>query len=215
MVTGPVITTDTAYDDYTYLALGDSYTIGESVPETARFPEQAVQLLRAAHIRIAAPRIVATTGWTTDELHAGITTSNIQGIYDVGTLLIGLNDQYRRRLVAEYRPLFTALLQQAIGFAGGHAERVVVISIPDWGVTPYASGRNRQQIAAEIDAYNVANKAITASMGAAYLDITPGSRKAATDTSLIAEDGLHPSGKAYTIWAKALVPLLKKALGKQ
>lgn len=214
MVLDPVITTDTAHYDYTYLALGDSYTIGESVPETARFPEQVVQLLREEHIRIAAPRIVATTGWTTDELQAGIKAANLQSSYDVVTLLIGVNDQYRGRPVQDYRPSFTALLQQAIGFAGGRAERVVVISIPDWGATPYASGRNREQIAREIDAFNAANKEIAATMQVAYLDITPGSRKAATDASLVAQDGLHPSGKAYTIWAKGLVPLLKKALGR-
>jgi lysophospholipase L1-like esterase len=214
MMPDPVITADTSRHTYTYLALGDSYTIGESVPEAERFPVQVVQLLREQQLDIATPRIVATTGWTTDELQAGIKAAHIQPSYDVVTLLIGVNDQYRGRSVEEYRPLFTVLLDQAIDFAGGHPERVVVISIPDWGATPYAAGRNRELIAKAIDAFNAANESIAASKKVAYLDITPGSRKAATDHSLVAPDGLHPSGKEYTAWAKGLAPLLKKALGK-
>ncbi|ASZ15141.1 MULTISPECIES: SGNH/GDSL hydrolase family protein [Chitinophaga] len=192
----------------TYLALGDSYTIGESVTEPERFPEQAVALLARRGIRVASPRIIAITGWTTDELAQAIQAAGIKTTYHIVTLLIGVNNQYRGRSLEEYRVQFAQLLEQAIAFAGGDVRRVVVLSIPDWGVTPYAEGRDRAQIATEIDAFNAANKAITLRYGAGYLDITPVSRQGATDATLQAADGLHPSGKQYTLWAQRLSLLL-------
>ncbi|HET7435871.1 MAG TPA: SGNH/GDSL hydrolase family protein [Thermoanaerobaculia bacterium] len=182
-----------------YLALGDSYTIGESVPEADRFP---VQLARA--LNIAPPQIIAKTGWTTDELNAAIDAANPQGPFDLVTLLIGVNNQYRGRDINEYRTQFAALLQRAIGFAGGDARKVVVVSIPDWGVTPFAEGRDRAKIGEEIDAFNAVNREETAKAGARYADITAGSRNAATDASLVAGDGLHPSGKMYADWVSAI-----------
>lgn len=192
---------------HTYLALGDSYTIGELVNEADRFPVQAARMLGEQGISVSDPRIIARTGWTTDELADAIADAHVTETYDLVTLLIGVNNQYRGRTVANYRPEFKALLEQAIGFAGGNASHVVVLSIPDWGVTPFAADRDREKIAREIDAYNAANKEITAALGAHYVDITPSTRKAATDKSLVAEDGLHPSGKEYGEWAKALVPV--------
>lgn len=193
-----------------YLALGDSYTIGESVAPEERFPAQTVQLLRQQGLAISDPQIIAVTGWTTDELQQGIREAAISGTFDVVTLLIGVNNQYRGRDVDNYRTEFAALLHQAIGFAGGRAGKVVVLSIPDWGVTPFAVARDRAAIAWEIDVYNAANKAIAADSGVHYLDITPLTREAATDTSLIAPDGLHPSGKDYARWATALSKILGK-----
>ncbi|NSL88191.1 SGNH/GDSL hydrolase family protein [Chitinophaga sp. Mgbs1] len=203
---------DTTMQSVSYLALGDSYTIGECVPEPERFPVQTTRLLRSKGIPVEDPVIVATTGWTTDELKAGIEAAGIHGTYDLVTLLIGVNNQYRGRSVENYIPEFTGLLQQALAFAGNRPSRVVVLSIPDWGVTPFAEGRDRAAIAQEIDAYNAAGKAIAASMHVAWLDITHYTREAVQDASLVAGDGLHPSGKDYARWANDLSSVLQQAL---
>jgi lysophospholipase L1-like esterase len=188
-----------------YLALGDSYTIGESVAPADRFP---VQLARELHV--GQPQIIAKTGWTTDELNAAIDAANITGTYELVTLLIGVNNQYRGRDAEQYRGEFAALLQRAIGFAGGDAKNVVVVSIPDWGVTPFAEGRNRAEIAAAIDRYNAVNREETARAGARYVDITPVSR--GTDPGLVASDGLHPSGQQYAAWVRLILPEARAAL---
>ena len=180
-----------------YLALGDSYTIGESVAEAERFPVQLARKLKAGD-----PTIIAKTGWTTDELNAAIDAANPQGPYDLVTLLIGVNNQYRGRSADEYRTQFAALLQRAIGFAGGNASKVIVVSIPDWGVTPFAKDRDRAKIAREIDQFNAINREEAAKAGARYADITPISRRA--DASLVAGDGLHPSGKQYAEWVNVI-----------
>jgi lysophospholipase L1-like esterase len=182
-----------------YLALGDSYTIGESVAEADRWPNQLARALGAAN-----PEIIARTGWTTDELSAEIDRFLPKGPYELVTLLIGVNNQYRARDVNQYRKEFAVLLKRAIGFAGGDPQRVIVVSIPDWGVTPFAEGRDRAKIAREIDQYNAVNREETAKAGAKYADITPISRR--DDPSLIAGDGLHPSGKQYAEWVKAITP---------
>lgn len=189
---------------YSYLALGDSYTIGEKVNADENFPSQVVSMLRTEGRYLSAPQIIATTGWTTDELQAAIDKAQLKRTYDFVTLLIGVNNQYRGRQVADYIPEFENLLQQAISFAGGDNSHVIVLSIPDWGVTPFAGDRDRGQIARDIDAYNAANKQISAKYGVHYIDITPETRKAGGDASLLAEDGLHPSGKAYGEWARKI-----------
>lgn len=186
-----------------YLALGDSYTIGESVAESDRFP---VQLAR--ELGLGAPQIIARTGWTTDELNAAIDAANPAGPFDLVTLLIGVNNQYRGRDAEQYRGEFSALLQRAIGFAGGNAQKVIVVSIPDWGVTPFAEGRDRAKIAAEIDRYNAINREEAARAGARYVDITPISR--ANDAALVAGDGLHPSGKQYSEWVKSIASVARR-----
>lgn len=197
----------------TYLAIGDSYTIGESVAPAENFPNQAVQLLQKENSVTIEARIIAKTGWTTDELEAGIIAADkeepLQPSYDFVSLLIGVNNQYRGRSVEEYKPEFEALLKKAIRLAGNKARHVVVLSIPDWGITPFAEGRNRSQIAAEIDAYNKANKEIALQYNIHYIDITSWTREAATDHSLLAADGLHPSGKEYKRWAVAMSKYLK------
>lgn len=210
MIPGTNLSTDTGF---TYLALGDSYTIGQSVPESDRYPVQAAKLLRESGIAMADPVIVARTGWTTDELNTGIQEAGITGsTYDVVTLLIGVNDQYRGWPVDAYKPGFTMLLQQAITFAGGHSDRVVVLSVPDWSKVPFAEGRDRDGISAEIDEYNNANRKIAKKMKVHYIDITPGTLKAASDPSLVASDGLHYSGKEMAFWAHKLADTLKGIL---
>lgn len=185
-----------------YLALGDSYTIGEGVEPAGRWPMQLAAALRDIGVAVDDPTIIATTGWTTDELEAGIDADAPQGPFELVSLLIGVNDQYRGRSVDEYRPRFTALLQRALAFAGDRAPRVLVLSIPDWGVTPYAmaSGRDRVQIGQELDAYNAAAAAICAEHDVAFVDITDLSRQLGGESVMLAEDGLHPSAAMYTLW---------------
>lgn len=185
-----------------YLALGDSYTIGEGVEPAGRWPMQLAAALRDIGVDVDDPTIIATTGWTTDELEAGIDADAPQGPFELVSLLIGVNDQYRGRSVDEYRPRFTALLQRALAFAGDRAPRVLVLSIPDWGVTPYAvaSGRDRVQIGQELDAYNAAAAAICAEHDVAFVDITDLSRQLGGESVMLAEDGLHPSAAMYTLW---------------
>ncbi len=206
----------TIINKYNYLALGDSYTIGQSVAASENFPNQTVSLLKAQTLDFGPARIVATTGWTTDELARGITEANNSGIllssYNFVSLLIGVNDQYRGRTVDSYKPAFEDLLKKAIHFAGDSAGHVVVISIPDWGVTPFANGRDRDKIAKEIDAYNSASKQIAQRYNVEYIDITPWTREAASDLSLIATDGLHPSGKEYKRWAERIAAFFKKKI---
>ena len=185
-----------------FLALGDSYTIGESVPPEERWP---VQLAR--ELGYAEPEIIAKTGWTTDELSFAIDVANPKGPYDLVSLLIGVNNQYRGRDAEQYRREFVTLLGRAIKFAGGDPKRVLVVSIPDWGVTPFAANRDRAKIAAEIDRYNAINREEALRAGARYVDITPISRR--DDSSLIAGDGLHPSGKMYAEWVKEIANRLR------
>lgn len=183
-----------------YLALGDSYTIGESVAAAGRFP---VQLARRLHF--GEPEIIARTGWTVQELNAAIDQAGPRGPYDLVTLLIGVNDQFRGGQAEAYRPRFAAMLRRAVGFAGGDARRVVVVSIPDYGVTPFAEGSDRSAIAAEIDRFNAAAREEAGLAGARFVDITPISRRARTDRSLVADDGLHPSAAMYALWVEAIV----------
>ena len=198
-----------------FLALGDSYTIGESVAPEERWPVQLGALLRAEGLNVGDPTIIATTGWTTDELSAAIARAKPQGAFDLVSLLIGVNNQYRGRGQDEYREQFAALLQRAIGFAGGNPARVLVLSIPDWGVTPFAARLERDPaaVAADIDAFNAINRAETERPGAHYVDVTPFSREAAHDPSLLADDGLHPSGRMYAEWARLALPAAREALG--
>jgi lysophospholipase L1-like esterase len=185
-----------------FLALGDSYTIGEAVLESERWPVQLAARLQASGVPIEPPQIIATTGWTTDELSAGIDRVNPQGPFELVSLLIGVNNQYRGRSLEEYRTQFVALLERAVKYAGDEPQRVLVLSIPDWGVTPFANPAERERIAKEIDAFNAVNGEEAERMGARYVDVTPTSRRAADEPNLIAGDGLHPSGLMYAAWAE-------------
>ena len=200
----------------TWLALGDSYTIGEGMPADARWPLQLAAALRAEGTDIADPRIIAQTGWTTDELSAAIDAAQPLGEFDFVSLLIGVNNQYRGRDARDYRDAFSALLQRAIAFAGGRAERVMVLSIPDWGVTPFAaaSGHNTVQITREIDAYNAIAAQVCAEHGVAFVDITPGSRESGAQPAMLADDGLHPSAAMYALWMQAALPVARGLLAR-
>jgi lysophospholipase L1-like esterase len=196
---------------FRYLALGDSYTIGESVLEDNRWPNQLAHLLENENIKTEIT-IIARTGWTTSELWQGIQAEKLQPPYDLVSLLIGVNNQYRGYAINEYRDQFKFLLHKSIEYADGDASRVLVLSIPDWGVTPFASSRDREQIAKEIDEFNSVNCEISERVSVHYVDVTPISRQAVNDPALIAPDGLHPSGKMYTQWAEKALPIVKEIL---
>jgi lysophospholipase L1-like esterase len=196
---------------FRYLALGDSYTIGESVPEEDHWPNQLAKLLEAEGIQTELT-IIARTGWTVDELWVGIQVSPPEGTYDLVTLLIGVNDQYRDYPVNGYHKDFHFMLGKAIEYAGGDPAKVIVLSIPDWGVTPFAADRDRVQIAKEIDEFNSVNREESEKAGVHYVDVTPASREAVSEAALIASDGLHPSGKMYTMWAEQILPIVKEIL---
>jgi lysophospholipase L1-like esterase len=197
---------------YRMLSIGDSYTIGEGMKPEDRFPNQTISMLKSSGINFDEPKIIAKTGWTTDELMAAIKEENPKSDYDFVTLLIGVNNQYRERSIEEYQSDFKKLLAMSIGFAQGKSNHVIVLSIPDWGFTPFADGRDRNKIAEEIDVFNSINKKETEALKAHYIDITPGSRKAANDLSLVAEDKLHPSAKMYKDWAKLVADVIKSEL---
>ena len=197
-----------------YLALGDSYTIGEGIAETGRWPVQLARALREDGIALADPRIIATTGWTTDELSAAIDAEEPLGEWDVVSLLIGVNNQYRGRDVQEYAREFAALLERAIGFARNRSDHVLVLGIPDWGVTPFArfEDGNRGNIAREIDAYNAAAQDACAARGVAFVDITPLSRERGAEPGMLVDDGLHPSAAMYAEWTRLALPVARGLL---
>jgi len=195
-----------------YLALGDSYTIGESVAQNQSFPYQLAALLEEQGVKVAGPKIIAKTGWTTGELKQGIQAEALTGRYDIVTLLIGVNNQYRGDSIDTYRTEFKELLKAAVGFANDDKTHVFVVSIPDWGATPFGlqSGRGTEIIAKQIDAFNAVNKEEALKAGINYTDITPGSRNATVDFTLVASDGLHPSALMYREWALHLLPAVLK-----
>ena len=197
-----------------YLALGDSYTIGEGVPPDGRWPVQLARALREEGLPLADPRTIATTGWTTDELSAAIDAAEPLGTFDLVSLLIGANNQYRGCSVDAYRDEFDALLARATGFANGRADRVLVLSIPDWGVTPFAiqSGRDRIRIADELDACNAAARDACAARGIAFVDITPASRALGGAPEMLADDGLHPSAAMYVEWMRLALPAARRLM---
>ena len=195
--------------NYSYLALGDSYTIGEQVQLAENFPYQTLQLLRKGGMRFYAPEIVATTGWTTDELNSAIGKSILLEKYDIVSLLIGVNNQYRGRSTGDFIIEFEHLLQLAIQFAGNQAGHVFVLSIPDWGITPFAEGRVRMEIAREIDAFNEICNSSSKKFYTNYIDITVSQRLDGNLPEYIAADGLHPSAKEYSKWAIKLVESVK------
>ncbi len=197
-----------------YLALGDSYTIGEGVDEAGRWPLQLVARLRDARIAIEEPRIIATTGWTTDELAAAMDAAEPLGDWDFVSLLIGVNNQYRGRTVDEYTGEFGALLERAVALAGGRTDRVLVLSIPDWGVTPFArtDPRGPQRIAQELDDYNTAARELCAAAGVAFVDITTISRDRGDAQNMLTKDDLHPSAIQYARWTDAALPVTRGLL---
>jgi lysophospholipase L1-like esterase len=197
---------------YNYLALGDSYTIGESVPLHKNFPYQVVQLLRKKEFNFNAPEIIAKTGWTTDELQEAMSKVTLLSKYDFVSLLIGVNNQYRGRDAIEYKQQYEEILKKAIELANGKKEHVIIVSIPDYAVTPHAETMDTEKISREIEVFNSINKALSIQYKVQYVDITAGSKSAKNDSSLIAQDGLHPSEKQYSVWAKKIVELIASQL---
>ncbi|MBB1473033.1 MULTISPECIES: SGNH/GDSL hydrolase family protein [unclassified Luteimonas] len=197
-----------------YLALGDSYTIGEGVAPHARWTHGLARVLRADGIAIDDPLTIAATGWTTDELATAIDAAQPRGPFDFASLLIGVNDQYRGRDVAGYRDGFSALLDRAIAFVDGRTDRVLVLSIPDWGVTPFAaeSGRDLAGIARELDVYNTAARAICDARGVAFVDICPISRERGAEPAMLADDGLHPAAPMHAEWTRLALPAARHLL---
>ena len=199
-----------------YLALGDSYTIGEAVEETGRWPVQLARALRDEGATLAWPRIIATTGWTTDELNWALDAAEPLGRWELVSLLIGVNNQYRSRSVANYIGEYRDLLKRAIGYAGGRPQRVLAMSIPDWGVTTFGQrdARGSAAIGTEIDAFNDAARTICEGQGVAWVDITPVSRELGAQAAMLAEDGLHPSAAMYTRWTQLALPVARRLLAQ-
>jgi len=213
-----------AGDAIDYLALGDSYTIGEGIEASGRWPVQLAQTLREEGIALDDPRMIATTGWTTDELSAAIDAAEPPGTFGFVSLAIGVNNQYRGRSAEDYRGEFARLLTRAIGLAGGRADRVLVLSIPDWGATRFGAehsaaepaaaepGRDLAWIARELDAYNAIASALCSARGVVFVDITPLSRARGGAAQMLADDGLHPSAAMYAEWMRLALPVARKQL---
>jgi len=199
----------------TYLALGDSYTIGEMVAADQSYPNQAATLLNKKGRHVNPPAIIAKTGWRTDELIQGIANANLTQKFDIVTLLIGVNNQYQNKDTAIYRTEFVQLLKTSIAFAKDNKHHVFILSIPDWGVTPFANGRNLEKIATEIDAYNRINKEESKKAGVNYVNITSFYRDMGDDPAYLTEDKLHPSGKMYEKWAKLIANAIEAQWKKE
>ena len=195
-----------------YLALGDSYTIGEGVEDQERWPTLLAAMLADRGILVGPPHYVAQTAWTTDELSDAIDAARPAGPFDLVTLLIGVNDQYRARPVSAFVGEFSTLVKRSIAFAGARPERTIVVSIPDWGATPFAAGRDRDLIGREVAAYNTKAESIARKLGAHWVDVTEASRAMLTDETLVATDGLHPTGAMYRRWAELIAPVAERAL---
>ncbi len=204
-----------------FLALGDSYTIGEGVEPEGRWPVQLARALHGEGFALGEPRIVATTGWTTDELDAGIDAARAQAPighdHALVSLLIGVNNQYRGRPLDVFQAQFAALLRRAVAFAGGERGRVLVLAIPDWGVTPFAIAQSRDpaRVATQIDAFNAACREEAARAGTHWIDIAPVSRERGGEPGMLVEDGLHPSAAMYALWAELALPVARAALEQQ
>jgi len=211
----PIVDTNkTTSGTLTYLALGDSYTVGQSEPQSESYPYQLVDSLNNHSFKVATPTVIATTGWTTDDLISAIGESGITGkTYSFVTLLIGVNDQYQGLSIANYRQKFAQVLGEAITFANGDTSKVFVLSIPDYGVTPFAQGQD-SVIYPQIQAFNAVNQSISKSAGVNYIDVTTVSRTVTSNSSLLAPDGLHYSGAMYALWVQLLEPVVAAQLKK-
>jgi lysophospholipase L1-like esterase len=189
-----------------FLSLGDSYTIGEGVSEADRWSVQLASLGQSEGLM--APDIIARTGWTTAELQSAIRAANNQKTYELVSLLIGVNNQYRGQPLETYRTEFRDLLQTAIRFAGNRPGRVLVLSIPDWGQSPYGRSRSPAQVSSEIDQFNAVAQQECAQAKVAYVSITDLTRAAANDPTQFTTDGLHYSGRHMRQWAERALPVV-------
>lgn len=205
-------TRSTPENAFTYLALGDSYTIGESVHDDERYPVQLTEELRSRGMVMLDPMVIATTGWTTLDLKSAIEQAGLERrTFDLVSLLIGVNDQYQGKIFEEYGPNFRVLLESAIALAGGNPQKVFVISIPDYAYTPFGQKKDPQKISRELDEYNRINRSLAEEYNITYFDITPISRRGLDIPELVADDGLHPSGMMYSQWVDLMAEdVLKK-----
>jgi lysophospholipase L1-like esterase len=197
-----------------FLALGDSYTIGEGVAEEERWPSLLTRRLDREGLRLSDVQLIAQTAWTADELADAIDGARPRGPFNLVTLMVGVNDQYRSRPTDVFAPEYERLVQRSIAFAGGKPRRVIAISIPDWGATPFASGRDRSRIGREIDDYNLRARELALRAGVTWVDVTPASRATLSEPSLVTADGLHPSGQMYERWAELIAPAAIAALSE-
>jgi len=200
----PFLATSQQKAQQKFLALGDSYTIGESVSSRERWPSQLVDSLQKRNIYFQQPRIIATTGWRTEDLDRAVHNENLSHDYDLVSLLIGVNDFYQGVSVDEYKPRFEKLLREAIALAGGRASHVFVVSIPDYAFTPFGESR-RKNISPGIDAFNTANRDIAGVFSVRYVDVTAISRRGLKEPALVADDGLHPSSRMYAEWVCSII----------
>ena len=187
-----------------YLALGDSYTIGESVPASDNFPAQLFQALKDKGTPVSSYKIIARTGWTTANLKAAIEASSYKDTFNLVSLLIGVNNQYQGKSLEEYKIEFIELANRAIQYAGGEKKNVFVVSIPDYGYTPFGKN-NQEKITAELVQFNAVNKQVSDSLGLTYVNITPISQRGLAEPDLVAGDGLHPSSKMYKLWVDLIL----------
>ena len=195
-----------------FLALGDSYTIGEGVPLSEGWPAQLSALLNESGLLMDEPVIVAKTGWTTEELLSSMHAADLAPPYDLVTLLVGVNNQYRKQDIQRYEKEFDTLLTNTINLAGGDSQKTIVLSIPDWSVTPYASDQSDHasliDVARTLDKYNEINCRLAYRRGCTYVDVTGLTREHKNDPHAWAEDGLHPATLMYTQWARKLQPIV-------
>ena len=201
--------------DFSLLALGDSYTIGEGLSLTDSFPYQTVQSLRRVGVSMNAPEIVARTGWTSEELLQNLERHTLQPFYDFVTLLIGVNDQYRGRSLVYYEKDFHQLVGKAISLAADQPSQVIVLSIPDWGRSPFAEGKNKDEISVNIDHFNELNRSLSGEMGVNYLEITSALRQIGTDASIYTADRLHYSSSIYKDWSDLISSIILRQLSLQ
>jgi len=197
---------------YSYLALGDSYTIGESVIETERWPVQLAEQLRDRGYKMAAPKIIAKTGWTTEDLLRGMENElNIQRDFDLVSILIGVNNQYQGKPLSEYEEDLRTIFRKAVNHSKTLEKGVFALSIPDYGYTPFGAA-NQEEISAEIDRFNGTYRRIAEEFNVPFYNITPISREAGDNPDLIASDGLHPSGLMYQMWVDQIVNQVSEKL---
>lgn len=193
-----------------FLALGDSYTIGQSVEVNERWPVQFLKELKATTNVIDTLQIIAQTGWRVDQLKEAMNSSDLEPPYGIVSLLIGVNNQYQGQNANDFRPEFIEILEKSLKLVENRTERLFVISIPDWGASPYGFGFDRAKVSKEINEFNSVVKEESEKRGLRYFNITTISRRALIDRTLIASDGLHPSGKMYKLWVDKMIPIISK-----
>lgn len=202
-------------NEYSYLALGDSYTIGEGVSYSERWPVQLVEELNERGYAVAPPKIVAETGWTTQNLLIAMDNQLYEPrLYDLVSILIGVNNQYQDKTLEDYELDLNEIFRFAITKSRNGVDGVFALSIPDYGATPFG-GLNSEEISEEIDEFNAVYRRVADEFGVDFYNITPISREVENDPDLLAEDDLHPSGLMYRSWMLYIIEEVEKKLPEQ